>query len=89
VVLFRKRPRLLSICFAVQEDGNAPKAQETIRRAMERARTTLHEARRAIQALRPAALEQNSLVDALGREVDEFAATTGMQAGLLPTEASA
>ena len=62
------------------EDGNAPKAQETVQRAMERARMTLREARRAIQALRPAALEQNSLVDALGREVDEFAATTGMRA---------
>ena len=62
------------------EEGNAPKAQETVQRAMERARTTLREARRAIQALRPAALEQSSLVDALGREVDEFAATTGMHA---------
>jgi NarL family two-component system sensor histidine kinase YdfH len=62
------------------EDGNAPKAQETVQRAMERARMTLREARRAIQALRPAALEQSSLVDALGREVDEFAATTGMRA---------
>jgi NarL family two-component system sensor histidine kinase YdfH len=62
------------------EDGNAPKAQETVQRAMERARMTLREARRAIQALRPAALEQSSLVDALGREVDGFAATTGMRA---------
>jgi len=62
------------------EEGNARKAQETVQRAMERARTTLREARRAIQALRPAALEQSSLIDALGREVDEFAATTGVHA---------
>ena len=48
------------------EGGNVPKAQETVQRAMERARTTLREARRAIQSLRPAALEQNGLVDALG-----------------------
>ena len=64
------------------EDGNAPRAQETVQRAMELARTTLREARRAIQALRPAALEQNSLVDVLGRQVDELAATTGIQATL-------
>jgi NarL family two-component system sensor histidine kinase YdfH len=62
------------------EGGNAPKAQETVQRAMERARTTLREARRAIQALRPAVLEQDSLVDALGREMDEFAAATGKRA---------
>ena len=62
------------------EDGNAPKAQETVQRAMGQARTTLREARRAIQALRPAALEQDSLVNALGREVDEYAATTGTHA---------
>ncbi|MBN1581041.1 MAG: sensor histidine kinase [Anaerolineae bacterium] len=62
------------------EEDNAPQAQETVQRAMARARTTLHEARRAIHALRPTALEHNSLVDALGHEVDEFAATTGIQA---------
>jgi NarL family two-component system sensor histidine kinase YdfH len=62
------------------EEGNVPKAQETVQRAMGRARTTLREARRAIQALRPAALEQNSLVDALGHEVDGFAEATGIQA---------
>jgi len=62
------------------EDGNVSKAQETVQRAMGRARTTLREARRAIQALRPAALEQNSLVDVLGHEVDGFAKATGIQA---------
>ena len=62
------------------EDGNAPKARETVQRAMELARTTLHEARRAIQALRPAALEHNSLVDALGTRLTSFAPTTGIHA---------
>jgi NarL family two-component system sensor histidine kinase YdfH len=62
------------------ESGNPRRAQETVQQAMQRARATLHEARRAIQALRPAALEQGSLVDALGREVDQFAATTGVRA---------
>ena len=62
------------------ESGNPRRAQETVQQAMQRARATLREARRAIQALRPAALEQGSLVDALGREVDQFAATTGIRA---------
>jgi signal transduction histidine kinase len=44
------------------------------------ARTTLREARRAIQALRPAELEGEALIDALGRAVDKFAATTGTRA---------
>jgi NarL family two-component system sensor histidine kinase YdfH len=62
------------------ESGNAPRAQETVQRAMALARTTLHEARRAIQALRPVELEREGLIDALGREVDEFAASTGIRA---------
>ena len=62
------------------DEGNVPKAQETVQRAMDRARTTLREARRAIQALRPAELEQNSLVDALGHEVDGFAEAAGIHA---------
>lgn len=62
------------------EGGNAPRAQETVQRAMALARTTLREARRAIQALRPAELEQQGLIDALGREVDAFAQRTGVPA---------
>jgi NarL family two-component system sensor histidine kinase YdfH len=62
------------------ESGNAPRAQETVQRAMSLARTTLGEARRAIQALRPAELEHEGLIDALGREVDEFVASTGIRA---------
>jgi len=62
------------------ESGDPARAQAVVQQAMQRARTTLHDARRAIQALRPAALEQGSLIDALGREVDQFAATTGVRA---------
>ncbi|MBN1640895.1 MAG: sensor histidine kinase [Anaerolineae bacterium] len=67
------------------EMGDVGRARETVQRAMDHARTTLREARRAIQALRPAALEQSSLVDALGREVDQFAATTGIHAAFQVT----
>jgi len=62
------------------ENGDSIRAQAVVQQAMRRARTTLDEARRAIQALRPAVLEQGSLVDALGREVDQFSATTGIWA---------
>jgi NarL family two-component system sensor histidine kinase YdfH len=62
------------------ETGNSERAQAVVQQAMGRARTTLHEARRAIQALRPTALEQGNLIDALGREVDQFVANTGIHA---------
>ena len=64
------------------ENGDSARAQTVVQQAMRRARTTLDEARRAIQALRPAVLEQGSLIDALSREVDQFSATTGVQAAL-------
>jgi NarL family two-component system sensor histidine kinase YdfH len=64
------------------ESGNQAQARTVVQQAMQRARSTLHEARRAIQALRPAVLEQGNLVDALGHEVDQFAATSGMRAAL-------
>jgi NarL family two-component system sensor histidine kinase YdfH len=64
------------------ESGDAGRAQQVVQGAMRRARSTLDEARRAIQALRPAALEQRSLIDALGREVDQFAERTGVRAVL-------
>jgi NarL family two-component system sensor histidine kinase YdfH len=62
------------------ENDNPAPAQAVVQQAMGRARTTLHEARRAIQALRPAALDEGSLIDALGREIDQFAATSGVRA---------
>jgi NarL family two-component system sensor histidine kinase YdfH len=60
------------------EGSNVPRAQELVQQAMLRARETLHGARRAIQDLRPVALEQGGLVDAIGDEVDRFVATTGV-----------
>jgi NarL family two-component system sensor histidine kinase YdfH len=60
------------------ESKNMPRAQAVVQQAMQRARTTLDEARRAIQALRPSALEEGDLVHALQREVDQFGATTGI-----------
>jgi NarL family two-component system sensor histidine kinase YdfH len=62
------------------ESDNQAQARAVVQQAMHRARTALQEARRAIQALRPVALEQGNLVDALGHEVDQFAATTGVRA---------
>ena len=64
------------------EHGNSARAHAVVQQAMQRARTTLDEARRAIQALRPAALEQGDLADALKREVDQFTTTTGTPATL-------
>ena len=62
------------------ETDQPARAQETVQRAMALARTTLSEARRAIQALRPAELDDTTLIDALGREVDAFAERTGLRA---------
>jgi NarL family two-component system sensor histidine kinase YdfH len=64
------------------EGGNPIRAQEVVQQAMQRARTTLQEARRAIQSLRPAALEQGNLMDAIRREIQQFAADTGVRTTL-------
>ena len=61
------------------EQDNQAKAQAVVQQAMRRARTTLDEARRAIQALRPAVLEQGGLVDAVGLELDRLAATSDIR----------
>lgn len=58
-------------------------AQVSVRQAMQRARQTLHEARRAIQALRSAALEEKDLVAAITSEISEFEATAGVAADLI------
>ncbi|MCP4544283.1 MAG: sensor histidine kinase [Chloroflexi bacterium] len=57
------------------ENDNADRAQVVVQQAMQRARTTLDEARRAIRALRPSALEKGHLIDALRQEVDQLAVT--------------
>jgi NarL family two-component system sensor histidine kinase YdfH len=69
------------------ESENPARAQAVVQQAMQRARTTLDEARRAIQALRPSALEGSNLIDALEREIDQFAATTGVPATFEVTDA--
>ena len=61
------------------EGGDPAQAQAVVQQAMRRARTTLHEARRAIRALRAPSLEQGGLVDALRREVEQFSATSGVE----------
>jgi NarL family two-component system sensor histidine kinase YdfH len=60
--------------------GRAERAQAVLQQAMQLARLTLHDARRAIQALRPVALELGNLVEALEQEVGQFAVTSGLQA---------
>jgi len=67
------------------EGGNSERARAVVQQASERARATLREARHAIQALRSSALEQRPLseqplVDAIGREVENFAATAEIRA---------
>jgi len=65
------------------EKDRAGDAQLAVQLAMRRARQTLHEARRAIQALRSVALEQKGFVAALAGEVSEFEAASGVSAELL------
>lgn len=60
------------------EDGDTEQTRAVLRQAMERTRATLHEARRAIQALRASVLERRDLPEAIRREVDQFIATTGI-----------
>ena len=60
------------------QDGNPVRAQAVVQQAVQRAKTALHDARCAIQDLRPAPLEAGNLLDALREEVDRFAATTAI-----------
>ena len=59
--------------------GSPARAQTVVRQALQRAKSTLGEARRAIQDLRPPTLEEDTLVAALGRELDAFSSTTGVR----------
>jgi len=62
------------------ESNRPAEARVLVEQAMQRARQTLHEARRAIQALRSAALEQQDLAAALATEVAQFEAASGVAA---------
>ncbi len=65
------------------ESNRPAQAQAVVGQALRRARQTLHEARRAIQALRSVALEQKGFAVALAGEVSEFEAASGVSAELL------
>jgi len=58
-------------------DGGTDRARAVVQQAMQRSRSTLQEARRAIQALRASALDQGDLVEAIRREAQAFAAASG------------
>jgi NarL family two-component system sensor histidine kinase YdfH len=60
------------------ESGDPDHAREVLQQAMQRTRMTLHEARRAIQALRASVLDRQDLEEAISREVDLFVATTSI-----------
>jgi NarL family two-component system sensor histidine kinase YdfH len=60
------------------EGGNAERARAVLGQAMQRSRTTLHEARRAIQALHASVLDHGDLAQALRREAEGFEGSTGI-----------
>jgi NarL family two-component system sensor histidine kinase YdfH len=62
------------------ESDRPAEARGLVEQAMQRARQTLHEARRAIQALRSTALEQRDLAAALAAEVSQFEVASGLAA---------
>jgi len=57
--------------------GSTERARAVVQQAMQRSRATLHEARRAIQALRASVLDHEDLIQAIRREADSFEASTG------------
>ena len=63
---------------AAQQTSNDAERERRIDNAKRLARDSLHEARRSVQALRPQALENSRLPDALADEVARWSATTGV-----------
>lgn len=63
-------------------DEDVHKAQEHLDRARRLARESLNEARRSVWALRPQALAQLPLAEALGQEVDKFTRSSGIKTNL-------
>jgi NarL family two-component system sensor histidine kinase YdfH len=57
------------------ESGDEKRAGEVLKQAIARARSTHHEARRAIQALRASVLDELDLIEAIRHEVDQFTTT--------------
>jgi signal transduction histidine kinase len=70
---------------AVQQTGSDAERERRIGNATRLARDSLAEARRSVQALRPQALENSRLPDALAEEVARWTATSGVPAEVRTT----
>jgi len=72
---------------AAQQTSNDTERERRIGNAKQLARDSLAEARRSVQALRPQALEDSKLPDALADEVARWTATSGVPAEVRTTGA--
>jgi len=70
---------------AAQQTVSEPERERRIDNAKRLARDSLAEARRSVQALRPQALEDSKLPDALADEVTRWTATSGVPAEVAAT----
>ena len=70
---------------AAQQTASEPERERRIDNAKRLARDSLAEARRSVQALRPQALEDSKLPDALADEVTRWTATSGVLAEVRTT----
>jgi signal transduction histidine kinase len=70
---------------AAQQTASEPERDRRIGNAKRLARDSLAEARRSVQALRPQALEDSKLPDALADEVTRWTATSGVAAEVKST----
>ena len=70
---------------AAQQTASEPERERRIGNAKRLARDSLAEARRSVQALRPQALEDSKLPDALADEVTRWTATSGVPAEVRTT----
>jgi signal transduction histidine kinase len=70
---------------AAQQTASEPDRERRIDNAKRLARDSLAEARRSVQALRPQALEDSKLPDALADEVTRWTATSGVLAEVRTT----
>jgi signal transduction histidine kinase len=70
---------------AAQQTSNDTERERRIGNAKQLARDSLAEARRSVQALRPQALEDGKLPDALAEEVARWSATSGVAAEVRAT----
>jgi signal transduction histidine kinase len=70
---------------AAQQTASEPERERRIDNAKRLARDSLAEARRSVQALRPQALEDRKLPDALADEVTRWTATSGVLAEVRTT----